>query len=338
MTITLDTFKQDRFRGEFPKLPICLLLASTHLFVKEDSLKLCGWVDKSVFAKIEEVKVERVKAKGKKVTPITASAETVTGVATIHTFNDKNEEGGLSFPNPRIHILASSPRLVEVTENGMKAHLGRKGAIIGNYEFAEGAELHHKHDRELNLTTLRTLHMIYLVGADNQPLHKVPLVLSTHGGAAAIFGTQLEMYYKLLEIALTENFGDGYYTLNEEARASAIFQPTFGLESVGTDKTSDVCAVENFVEPTPQTVEQHLNLQNAEMLWNTRKSLGNFASRYMQQFEKFHAITPGIELDEFPQAKELPTSEQLLSDEYIPDLYKDTKQKDKNISTALDDW
>jgi hypothetical protein len=55
MVVTLDTFREDKFRGEVPKLPLCLLLASTHLFIKVEALKLCGWVDKSVFVVLMRV-------------------------------------------------------------------------------------------------------------------------------------------------------------------------------------------------------------------------------------------------------------------------------------------
>lgn len=330
MAISLDTFKQDRFRGQFPKLPGCLLLVNTHLFIKEDALKLCGWVDKSVFEQIENLKVERIKSKGKKQGSPIATDETVAGVPYIHAFNDKNEEGGLSFPNPRIHVLASSPRLVEVTDNGAKAMLGRKGQIIGNYEFPEGAAKHHEHDKELNLTTLRTIHMIMLVDQNNHPLHKIPLGLSVHGGAATIFGRQLETYYCQLEMAMTEYFGDSYYTLNEEARASAIFQPTFGVEAVGSNKTSDVCAVVDFIIPTAETVEKHMNLEYAEMLWNTRKSLGHFASRYLQQFQQFHALTPGVNLDAVPeQPRRLAAGADLYEDNFgeVEDDFQALKQR-----------
>lgn len=301
MTVTLDTFRQDKFRGEVPKLPLCLLLAGTHLFIKEEALKLCGWVDKSVFDGIENAAIAKI-TKGKK------GAEKVeppvlipfAGIPTIHTFNGGTDEGGLAFPTCRMHVLSSSPRLVEVTDNGAKAGLGRKGSIIGNYEFPDGCEIHESYDRESNLTTLRTLHMIYLVGGDNKPLHKVPLVLSVHGGAATIFGKALELFYKLTEIALTEHYNDDFYTLSSEARAALIFQPTFGIEEVGTTKTSPVCSVESFIEPEAATVETHFNLEQAEYLWNVRKSLGSFAAKYMQEFAQYHPIAPGVELDEFP--------------------------------------
>ncbi|MBD6619595.1 Bro-N domain-containing protein [Komarekiella sp. 'clone 1'] len=81
--------------------------------------------------------------------------------------------------------------------------------------------------------------MIYLVDTSGSFLHKVPLVLTVHGGAAAFFGQQLENFYKLVEIAYSDSQGESFYTLNEQARAVTIFQPVFDTELVGTD----VCAI-----------------------------------------------------------------------------------------------
>lgn len=278
--ITLDTFKEDRFRSEFPDLPICFLLPDTNLFIKEEALKFCGWVDKGVFKHIQNAALTRGRNNAEKVQ--LSNLVPFAGIPAIHTFNGGKVDYGLAFPEARIHVLASSPRLVEVTHNGSSVGLGCKGAIIGNYEFTEGEgyEIHETNDREWNLTTLRTLHMVYLVGADNKPLHKIPLILSVDGDTAIIFGKTLELFYRLLEIGLTEHYGDNFYTLNEEARAAAIFQPTFGIEDVSSMKTSPVCRVKSFIEPEAATIKQHFNFEHAEMLWNTRKSLGNFASRY----------------------------------------------------------
>ncbi|MBW4687750.1 MAG: hypothetical protein KME40_22235 [Komarekiella atlantica HA4396-MV6] len=297
MTVTLDTFKSPEFRGNFSKLPICQLLNGKNiLFVKSDNIKLSGWVKR---VEVENLITQlQATLKGKKFV-LPEGYDLACGTPFVHTYRNGNSESGLAFECPRIHVLASSPRMIEVNNKGAEAGIGRKGDIIGNFETWHGQSVRESHSKEF--TTLRTLHMIYLVDTNGSFLHKVPLVLTVHGGAAAFFGQQLENFYKLVEIAYSDSQDDSFYTLNEQARAVTIFQPTFDTELVGTDARAEVCAVVGFNEPSAENVKEFFNLSNAEKIWGTQQSLSGFASRYLKQFEKFHQITPGVEIDEFPE-------------------------------------
>lgn len=305
MAFSLADLKKPEFRGKAPQLPLCLLLGETALFIKQDDLKLCGWVDKSINDRIQsalEANVLAKLAKGKKTDKVAEPevGSPSAGIPHVHTYNKGEVSGGLRFPAPRMNILGTSPRLVQVTTKGEERGLGRKGKILANYEFEDGQRLYHD-PSNAELLSLSTLHMIYLCGDDNKPLHKVPLVLSLHGSVAAIFGKQLELFYRMLEVAVTNQADDGqFYSLNEKARVTAIFCPKFGIESVGKEDTSNVCSVESFIEPEAETIEQHFNWEQADVLWGSRESLGEFAAHYMNQFEQYHQIAPGVDLDRFP--------------------------------------
>lgn len=278
MTLTLDDLKSPEFRGDKSYLPTAQLLndkAKPVLFIKEDNLKLAGWTggDKD----------------GEKYT---------------HTYNNGKAFPGLAFASCRMHVLLTSPRFVELTENGAAAFpdLGKKNDILASFETPEGQNLRESMQNQVKgSTTLRTFYLIYLVNAKNENLHKVPFTLSVHGAAAAQFGKALEQHYRLVEIAFSSrNPEDGYMTLDNRARSLTIFQPTFGVEMVGDTKKSAVCTVKSFAEPKPETVESFFCLNKHESFWATQASLAGFARRYMSQMSEtigVHQIAAGVDTD-----------------------------------------
>ncbi len=279
--MSLALLREDRFRGNLSKLPMCQMLLSKGklkdtgfesgtpiLFVKGESVKLSGWVDNG------------------------------SGIPYTHVYDNGTADSGIAFSEPRLHFLASSPRLVEVTGKGFENGIGRKGEILGNYETAEGSFIREaKYPKEY--TTLRTLHMVYLVGEKNQLLHKVPLILSIHGGGAAILGTQLDLFYRELEVVYSEHENaeliangqdEQFFTLNEAARAIAVFSPLLDSVSVGSEQKSIIPAFANYIPPTVANLEQIFNFDNRSKIWATQNSLSNFASRYLKQFEVYHPV------------------------------------------------
>jgi uncharacterized protein DUF5895 len=292
--ITLADFKSPEFRGGFSKLPGCQLLndkSKPVLFITDEQLKLAGW-----------------------------KGTDTDGEAYIHTYNDGTEKPGRAFKSPRLLVLLSSPRLIELTKKGAEAnpHLGSRGTFIGNYEtnpeVRESLEAENK-----GSTTLRTMHLIHLVNESNQILHPVPLVLSVHGAAAANFGIALEQFYRLLEIAYSQQptqdgEDEGFYTLNEKVRSLAVFQPVFGFDMVGDKEKSPVCSVKSFLEPDPLDLDSIFCLTQAKKVWGTQVSLGGFASRYTAQFEStgVHAIAPGVDVDPVLDAPTLKSASPLV--------------------------
>lgn len=278
MTLTLDFLTQDEFRGNVGKLPVCQLLndkAKPGLFVKLKDAKLAGWshTDKDG---VEEY---------------------------THVYNDESTEAGYFLPNPKIHILGTSPRLVEVTKTGAESKsfpFNKQGEIIANYETPEGQVTHHNEETK-GFTTLRTYYLIQLLNAKNEFIHKLPLVLSVKGAAAAEFGKAWEAFCKMSEAALTQvkSPSGAYLTMNEQARALLIFNPKFKWAMAGDKQKSPICAVESFVEPSGKSeteLNKSFNLAKGELIMGTQKSFASFTSEVLKQLEEFHPVSADLQL------------------------------------------
>lgn len=280
MIATLDMFTQDEFRGNVGKLPVCQLLnseAKPGLFVKEKDAKLAGW---------NEVDKEYDKY--------------------VHQYRDKDKtkEAGYFFVSPKLHVLGVSPRLVEVTKKGEELGLGKVGSILQSYENEIGQHIHHNSETKGG-TSLRTFYLIQLIDSKGNFIHNLPLVLSVKGAAAATFGKAWNTFGKLAESAYTTLYSKAgeYLTLNEQAKASLIFNPKFGSELVGEESQSFVCVVDSFVEPSAKSKEElgkSFNMAKYERIQGTQKSFKGFADRVLKQLEEFHPTSGNLQLDTRP--------------------------------------
>lgn len=278
--MNLADLRHDKYRGTAPKLPMCQMLLTKGktketgfesltpiLFVKAESLKLSGWIDNG------------------------------SGKPYTHTYSDGTQDTGIAFTAPRINFLAASPRLIEVTKKGAEAGIGMKGEMIGNFESIDGSALRSQYPKEY--TTLRTVYMLYLVGSDNNPLHRVPLMLSIHGGGAACLGKQLDLFYRELEIVYSDHQNaelslngeqEQFFTLSQEARCLAVFNAQLDVVAIGDEQTSDIPAFTGYTEPNVENIESIFNFAHASKFHAVQKSLNNFAERYLKQFEQYHPV------------------------------------------------
>jgi hypothetical protein len=274
--LTLDLLTQDEFRGNVGKLPVCQLLndkSKPGLFIKMKDAKLAGWTEKN------QVEVY------------------------THTYNDESSEAGYFFSNPKIHVLGISPRLVEVTKKGAQDKtfpFWEQGTLIANYETPEGQVVHHNKLTK-GCTTLRTYYLIQLLDAENEFFHKLPLLLSVKGAAAAEFGKAYTAFCQIAEAALTQlKSSDGtYLTLNSQARAVLIFNPKFKWVLVGDKDKSPVCAVESFLEPSGKNeveLNKSFNLAKSKQIMGTQKSFQSFTSTALKQLEQLHPVPENIDL------------------------------------------
>lgn len=281
MTTALDIFTQDEFRGNIGKLPTCQLLnseARPGLFVKEVEAKLAGW---------NEVAGEYEKY--------------------THQFRgaDKKKEPGYFFSAPKLHILGISPRLVEVTKKGAEKGLGKSGSILATFDSEVGQKYHYDEENKGG-TTLRTFYLIQIVDAKGNFIHDLPITLSVHGVAATSFGKAITGFGKLAEAAYTKLYSKAgeYLTLNDQARASLIFNPKFACELSGEVEQSPVCIVESFTEPSAKSkpeLEKSFNMAKYERIKGTQKSFSTFADRVLKQFEEFHPTNGNLQLLGEPQ-------------------------------------
>ena len=276
--LTLDVLTQDEFRGNVGKLPVCQLLndkSKPGLFIKMKDAKLAGW---------------------------TSSEKNEAEIYT-HTYNDESKEAGYFFSNPKIHVLGISPRLVEVTKKGAEDKsfpFGEQGTIIANYETTEGQVVHHNKLTK-GCTTLRTYYLIQLLNAENEFFHKLPLLLSVKGAAAAEFGKAYSAFCQMAEAALTQiKSPDGtYLTLNDQARATLIFKPKFKWVLAGDKDKSPVCAIESFLEPSGKNeaeLNKSFNLVKFHQIIGTQKSFQSFTSTVLKQLQDFHPVPENVDL------------------------------------------
>jgi hypothetical protein len=276
----LNNLKDDKFRGEMGKLPVCQFLISKGpqkttgiegdlpiLFLKNPAQ--AGWKrDKGV------------------------------GVAYKHTFGNDETEEGIALESFNVNIINVSPILIELTDKGEKQGLGKRGQIVGNYSARGGYELRASFP-ELT-TTLRTLYLLYLLDKENNLLHEMPYSLSIHGGASVFLGESITEF----KTALTKAYADStyspdnkLYSFSDEAMSIAVFNVlSLGKKKSGKTIMSDVVAVQEFAVPTGETIDSFFNSKNADTVFATRKSMSGFADKYLKQFAEFHPNPSGLML------------------------------------------
>jgi hypothetical protein len=280
----LNSLKDDKFRGEMGKLPVCQFLISKGpkkstgiegdlpiIFLKDT--KLAGWIGGSQYG-----------------TPYT------------HTYKGGDSEQGIAFESFRCNIIAKSPRLIEVTQKGEDVKVGKRGQILGIFDRPGGYDLRNQYPKEL--TTLRTLYLMYFLDANGEFLHKVPYSLSVHGGAAYYFGSMLDQFYSYLESAYSDSkYGNGkFYTLSPEARSLGIFEPVLAKQKVGEgSNVAEVASVGSFVEPNGESIDAFFNSKNADRIFATQESMSGFADKYLKQFAEYHPNPAGLVLSEVDQ-------------------------------------
>ena len=276
MTTALDIFTQDQFRGNIGKLPTCQLLnseARPGLFVKEVEAKLAGWNET-----VGEYEKYTHQYRGA----------------------DKKKEAGYFFAAPKMHILGISPRLVEVTKKGTEKGLGKSGSILASYDSEVGQKYHYDENNKGG-TTLRTFYLIQLIDAKGNFIHDLPLTLSVHGVGATAFGKAFTEFGKVAETAYTKLYSKAgeFLTLNEQAKASLIFNPKFMFDLRGEVEQSPVCVVESFIEPSSKSqaeLGKSFNMAKYERIIGTQKSFASFADRVLKQLEEFHPINGNLQL------------------------------------------
>jgi hypothetical protein len=240
-------FQSPDFAGEVNFLAICQILndkspSTVGLFVKERTLELIGWE----------------------------------GMASnySHTFSSGAVEKGILYKSPRMHVLAVSPRFVELRETK---------EIVGNYETPQGRKLY----AELSDTvTLRSFYMLYLVGKKNENLHKVPLILSIHGVAAARFGEAYKQFRTRMEIAYATAINSGYRNLNNQFHCLCVFNPSFkpSLEPPNGSKKSWVAVPETVAYPQvdAKDLEKFICLEKSTELWAIVSTSQGFANQLLK--------------------------------------------------------
>tara|TARA_B100001769_G_C21763694_1_gene417653 strand:- start:118 stop:621 length:504 start_codon:yes stop_codon:yes gene_type:complete len=142
------------------------------------------------------------------------------------------------------------------------------------------------------------------VDSKGAPLHKKPLILSLHGGAAKILCQRYAQFLEQLEVAYSNATGDkGAQGFGGKMCASVIWTPTFGSEKYGETRKSDIAVPKSWVIPDEDTILS---------FWPSKESIIDdyedvfdscppevYASKFFKQCEReigINALKPGVDI------------------------------------------
>ena len=211
-------------------------------------------------------------------------------------------EEGILFRTPRLIIVRGGykddPTFVENTNE--------KCAIEGLY-----ADMNYLWDvwKEKNTKDAppyrrRRLILCYLVDSKGAPLHKKPLVLSIHGGAARLLCQKYSQFLEQLEAAYADHTGDkAAQGFGEKMAASVIWTPTFGSEQYGDKRKSAVAVADSWEEPNSDNIldfwpKKAADIDHIEEVWESCPP-EVYANKYFKQCEKeigLNALKPGVDI------------------------------------------
>jgi hypothetical protein len=283
------------------RFPLALLLntlpSPKHgLFIKSESLEQALWNG-------PEPNHQHRFRKGNK------SNELTPGVL-LHGFESPEK-----YPAPRMNMLRVSPVHIEVTEGKDKSGLppigldGRPmfnpetgdpvqaGDIVGVFDPRNPNPLY-KCLKDQGRATLRTLFFFFLLDENNMPMHEIPFQLSARGAAAY----SLSMAYENWKIAFAKAYSEAtgtpfLLTWKEEFYALGVFIPTLGTELAGTEETSEVTAVKDFVRPTKDNFASLFLGTSAQRIASLAAMVAvteGAATRFFNENE-FHRYLPQVE-------------------------------------------
>ena len=216
--------------------------------------------------------------------------------------DDGKLESGLLLRTPRLMVLRGGykddPTFVENSKE--------KGAIEGLY-----SDVNHlwdtwkeKYPDKASPYRRRRLVLCYLVDKNGSPLHKKPLILSIHGGAAKIFCQKYANFIEQMESAYAQATGDkAAQGFADKMCASMIWTPTFGSMKYGETRKSDIAIPESWDFPTPETIldfwpKKEADIDHIEDVYESCPP-EVYASKFFKQCEAeigINALKPGVDI------------------------------------------
>ena len=276
----LDRFKDtEKYPRQMRELGMLLILnrkKDAGIFLKDTHADRCGWFGKpSQFPDAEHTEEE---------------------------FGGGTIEEGILFRTPRLIIVRGGykddPTFVENTNE--------KCAIEGLY-----ADMNYLWDvwKEKNTKDAppyrrRRLVLCYLVDSKGAPLHKKPLVLSIHGGAARLLCQKYSQFLEQLEAAYADHTGDkAAQGFGEKMAASVIWTPTFGSTLYGDTRKSAIAVADSWEEPDADNIldfwpKKAADIDHIEEVWESCPP-EVYANKYFKQCEKeigLNALKPGVDI------------------------------------------
>ena len=118
-------------------------------------------------------------------------------------------------------------------------------------------------DKDKSLYKIVTRHLVLFLGADNRPLHSVPIQYTAKGAFASSLGTELNFLYSatgevFAEYLKNQNVKSPGKALSAYARAFAIMSMKIDIYR-NDDKTSPFCYPSEVTHPSLNTGSEVLN-------------------------------------------------------------------------------
>jgi Family of unknown function (DUF5895) len=223
------------------------------------------------------------------------------------------EVTGLFISKCRMIVLACVPEYVrykDIEENGE-----RSGSFVSTYD-------DYRYNLNKKTQDVCSEHAVVFLDRDNQPLHRIPIVIRFKNVALWSFKAAKETFYRALEKVFAEYFDVPYSGKNDKWRSLGVLNVQFQAHKEGEGKNrSFCCKTEKIIAPTinnfPKLFLGHSD--NKKIIWNLHSQIAGFISPTEGQL-------PALASSERPEVELLPPEtasktnlRRISSSEYILD-------------------
>jgi len=175
----------------------------------------------------------------------------------IYQYNSGGKERGLLIKKPRMLVKQFSP-MFAIDKLASKEAEHR--IIAGQYS----KKLHSNRDKFQAATAYELL----LLGADNKPLHEIPLAYIAKGANLGTFATKWQECTNLITQLHAKANGIPAKAKDARFKAMCVFEFTVKRELAGTAAKSPSCKVDDFTHPTMDNWTDFFLGRNKEIATN----------------------------------------------------------------------
>ena len=175
-----------------------------------------------------------------------------------YTFNSGESQAGILIRKPRMLVCPKTPVLAFDRDDTEKL---QQTVIIGLYDRACK-----ENERISNIQFFQ----VFLVNADNQPLHSIPLSYQAKGANQGSFNQHWQQFCAEITACHAIENRIAAKPKNALFKSLCVFEFEVNRELVGQKKKSACCYVASHTKPTLETWKQHFvgyNQQTKEWTW-----------------------------------------------------------------------
>ena len=162
-----------------------------------------------------------------------------------YTFNSGEVEQGILIRKPRMIVCPKSPVLAFDRDESEKL---QQTVIVGLYDRTAK-----ENERISNIQ----LFQVFLVNAQNQPLHSIPLSYKAKGANQASFSKHWQQFCTEITACHAIENGIAAKPKNAAFKSLCVFEFEVERQTVGEKKKSACCYVTSHTKPSMETWKQH---------------------------------------------------------------------------------